>query len=109
MHKDHVFKKEPRTISRKQLEKSCGLEVIRSLELGLRPNPRSKIKAPIAARNLATGEVTIYYSISDLAVAGFTPSLVTHVINGNRETHKGHTFYRVAPDVWNIDGFDKDE
>ncbi|TDX09590.1 hypothetical protein EDF88_5005 [Buttiauxella sp. BIGb0552] len=105
MHNNHIMKKVPRTISRKQLEKACGEEVLRALELGLRPDTRCRFKAPIAARNLESGEVVIFHTTIELAAAGFNRNNVNAVINGIRESHRNHVFYRVAADVWNSEDF----
>lgn len=106
MHNNHIIKNEPRTISRKALEKSCGLEVLRALELGLRPSSRTYLQHPIAAKNLETGKVTIFHSPDEIRAAGFLNPNVSMVINGKRKHHKNHIFYRVAPDVWNTKEFD---
>lgn len=105
MHKNHIIKQAPQTISRRQLEKLCGEEVLRALELGLRPDPHSQMKQPIAAYNSATGEVTIFYSSNGLMAAGFNPDNVRAVIRGTRTHHRNHKFYRVDPEVWNCKGF----
>ncbi|ELY9959084.1 hypothetical protein SP695_004641 [Salmonella enterica] len=107
-HHGHIFKRVPREIGKKDLEKVLGEEILRSIEMGLRPDPTSRMKRPIVAVDRATGKGQIFYSVQSLEAAGFNSSNVISVMQGNRASHKNHTFYRVAADAWNCKGLDNE-
>ncbi|EJO7807604.1 hypothetical protein NUL63_004563 [Salmonella enterica] len=104
-HKKHLFRREPRTIGKAALIKACGQEIVRALMLGENPDPRGRMSAPIAARCIETGEVTLHYSRFSLESAGFDRRHVYGVLAGKSKFHRGHVFYRVSPEVWKNEAY----
>ncbi|HGX3709858.1 TPA: hypothetical protein ACNEJR_004675 [Escherichia coli] len=104
-HRNHIFARVPRELGKDELAKVLGAEILRSIEMGLRPDPTSRMKRPIVGIDRATGKGQVFYSTKAVELMGFNMSNVLAVINGQRDSHRNHTFYRVASDAWNSEGF----